>query len=106
MRRPRTACCSPSPTAQFKKRYIYSERIAGMSDILSHTKFVIPAPATPSVAVSGADERFPVLRIFCVGRNYAAHAREIERDHDREPTFFFLKPSDTVVDDGAPLPYP
>jgi len=77
-----------------------------MSDILSHTKFVIPAPATPSVAVSGTDARFPVRRIFCVGRNYAAHAREMGRDPDREPPFFFLKPSDTVVDDGATVPYP
>src|SRR5437660_5843653 len=106
MRRPRTACCSPSPTAQFKKRYIYSERIAGMSDILSHTKFVIPAPATPSVAVSGTDARFPVRRIFWVGRNYAAHAREMGRDPDREPPFFFLKPSDTVIDTGVSVPYP
>ena len=39
--------------------------------------FVIPAPATPSVAVAGSDERFPIRRVFCVGRNYAAHAREI-----------------------------
>src|SRR6266403_5941715 len=106
MRRPRTACCSPSPTAQFKKRYIYSERIAGMSDTSSNANFVIPAPAIPSVAVNGTDARFPVRRIFCVGRNYAAHAREMGRDPDREPPFFFLKPADTVVDDGATVPYP
>jgi len=69
-------------------------------------EFVIPAPPTPSVAVAGATARFPVRRIFCVGRNYAAHAREMGRDPDREPPFFFLKPSDAVVDDGASVPYP
>jgi fumarylpyruvate hydrolase len=58
------------------------------------------------VAVAGTPARFPVRRIFCVGRNYAAHAREMGRDPDREPPFFFLKPADTVVDDGATVPYP
>ncbi|MDT7950970.1 MAG: fumarylacetoacetate hydrolase family protein [Acetobacteraceae bacterium] len=64
-----------------------------------------PAPA-PSVAVAGSADRFPVRRIFCVGRNYAAHAREMGKDPDREPPFFFLKPADAVVDDGATIPYP
>ena len=68
--------------------------------------FVIPPPPTPSVAVAGRDERFAVRRIFCVGRNYAAHAREMGRDPDREPPFFFCKPSDAVVDDASLLPYP
>jgi fumarylpyruvate hydrolase len=68
--------------------------------------FVIDAPPVPSVAVSGTTARFPVRRIICVGRNYAAHAREMGRDPDREPPFFFLKPADTVVDDGATVPYP
>lgn len=69
-------------------------------------EFVIPAPPTPSVAVAGSAARFPVRRIICVGRNYAAHAREMGRDPDREPPFFFLKPADAVVDDGASVPYP
>lgn len=69
-------------------------------------EFVIPAPETPSVAVAGSAARFPVRRIICVGRNYAAHAREMGRDPDREPPFFFLKPADAVVDDGATVPYP
>jgi len=77
-----------------------------MSDTVSNTQFVIPPPAVSSVAVAGTDARFPVRRIFCVGRNYAAHAREMGRDPDREPPFFFLKPADTVVDDGATVPYP
>ena len=69
-------------------------------------KYVVAPPAIPSVAVAGTNARFPVRRIFCVGRNYAAHAREMGRDPDREPPFFFLKPADTVVDDGTSVPYP
>ena len=68
--------------------------------------FVIDPPTTASVAVAGSSDRFPVRRIFCVGRNYAAHAREMGKDPDREPPFFFLKPADAVVDDGAIIPYP
>jgi fumarylpyruvate hydrolase len=68
--------------------------------------YIIPPPAVPTVAVAGAEERFPVRRIFCVGRNYAAHAREMGKDPDREPPFFFMKPADTVVDSGATIPYP
>lgn len=68
--------------------------------------FVIDPAPTPSVAVAGSSDRFPVRRIFCVGRNYAAHAREMGKDPDREPPFFFLKPADAVVDDGATIAYP
>lgn len=64
-----------------------------------------PAPQ-PSVPVAGRAERFPVRRIFCVGRNYAAHAREMGKDPDREPPFFFCKPADALVEDGATVPYP
>ncbi|MEL7255881.1 MAG: fumarylacetoacetate hydrolase family protein [Pseudomonadota bacterium] len=60
----------------------------------------------PSVAIEGTEDRWPVRRILCVGRNYAAHAREMGKDPDREPPFFFSKPADAVVDDGATLPYP
>jgi fumarylpyruvate hydrolase len=60
----------------------------------------------PSVAIAGSTERFPVRRIFCVGRNYAAHAREMGKDPDREPPFFFTKPADAVIDDCGPVPYP
>ena len=68
--------------------------------------FVFAPPQVPSVAIAGEAERFPVRRIFCVGRNYAAHAREMGRDPDREPPFFFTKPADAVVDSGALIPYP
>ena len=69
-------------------------------------QFVFPAQPVASVAVHGTDARFPVRRIFCVGRNYEAHAREMGKDPSREPPFFFLKPADTVMDDGAEVPYP
>lgn len=68
--------------------------------------YVIDPPAQPSVAVAGSDARFPVRRIFCVGRNYAAHAREMGKDPDREPPFFFTKPADAVVPSGETVPYP
>ena len=68
--------------------------------------YVIPAPAQTSVEVAGSSERFPVHRIYCVGRNYAAHAREMGMDPEREPPFFFSKPADAVVPNGAPVPYP
>ncbi len=68
--------------------------------------FVLPPPALPSVAIAGSDDRFAVRRIYCVGRNYAEHAREFGNDPDRDPPFFFLKPADAVVDSGSTLPYP
>ncbi|MEM9010921.1 MAG: fumarylacetoacetate hydrolase family protein [Pseudomonadota bacterium] len=69
-------------------------------------RYVVPAPPQASLAVHGQAERFPVRRIFCVGRNYAAHAREMGRDPDRELPFFFTKPADAVVDTPATIPYP
>ncbi|MFO1407673.1 MAG: fumarylacetoacetate hydrolase family protein [Steroidobacteraceae bacterium] len=63
-------------------------------------------PMAPSVEIAGASTRFPVHRIYCVGRNYAAHAREMGADPEREPPFFFSKPADAVVPNGAPVPYP
>ena len=68
--------------------------------------FVIPPIPLPSVEIAGSDERLPVHRIYCVGRNYAKHAREMGMDPDREPPFFFSKPADAVVANGTPVPYP
>jgi fumarylpyruvate hydrolase len=68
--------------------------------------YVIPAPAAASVEVAGSNQRFPVHRIYCVGRNYAAHAREMGMDPEREPPFFFSKPADAVVPNGAAVTYP
>jgi fumarylpyruvate hydrolase len=69
-------------------------------------KYVIDEPSQASVAVSGADARFPVRRIFCVGRNYADHVREMGNDPKSEPPLFFTKPADAVVESGATIPYP
>ena len=61
----------------------------------------------PVVSIPTADGgQFPVRRIFCVGRNYAAHAREMGHDPDREAPFFFCKPADSLVIGGADMPYP
>lgn len=68
--------------------------------------YILPPAPIPTVAVDGSDDRFAVRRIFCVGRNYAAHAREMGQDPDRDPPFFFTKPSDAVVDAGKTVPYP
>lgn len=63
-------------------------------------------PAIPSLAVTGTNQRFPVRRIYCVGRNYADHAREMGHDPDREPPFFFTKHPDSLLPDGNVFPYP
>lgn len=67
---------------------------------------IFPARAPITVPVMGIDERFPLNRIYCVGRNYAAHAREMGNDPDREPPFFFTKDADAYVPDGATIAYP
>ena len=69
------------------------------------------APAAPiAVPIAGSQDSFPVRRVYCVGRNYAAHAREMGFDPDREPPFFFCKPADAVVPvaqgSTLSLPYP
>jgi fumarylpyruvate hydrolase len=71
-------------------------------------KLAIETPPLHTLTVAGRDERFPVNRVFCVGRNYAAHAREMGKDPDREPPFFFMKPANAVVDAAKPtgVPYP
>ena len=66
---------------------------------------VIPAPPLSAIPVAGGG-LFPVRRIFCVGRNYAEHAREMGHDPDRELPFFFTKPADAVVTGDADMPYP
>jgi fumarylpyruvate hydrolase len=66
----------------------------------------LPRLITPSVAISGSEEHFPVRRIYCVGRNYAEHAREMGGDPQRESPFFFSKPADALVPSGWRLPFP
>ena len=67
--------------------------------------FVIPAPPQASMAVVGESKSFPIRRIWCVGRNYLEHIREMGND-ERAPPFFFAKHADMVVADGATIPYP
>jgi len=68
--------------------------------------YVFEPPGQATVEVFDSEDRFPVRRIFCVGRNYAAHAREMGADPNREPPFFFTKPADAVVDNNVSIPYP
>jgi fumarylpyruvate hydrolase len=65
----------------------------------------VPTLTHPSIEIAGEAARFPVRRIFCVGRNYAEHAREMGHDPDAEPPFFFTKPADAAVAGGV-LPFP
>ena len=69
------------------------------------THYVIPPPATVAVPVAGGGS-FPVRRVFCVGRNYAEHTREMGGDPNREPPFFFMKPADALLVGNADMPYP
>jgi fumarylpyruvate hydrolase len=62
--------------------------------------------AAPSAAIAGSAARFPVRRIFCIGRNYAEHAAEMGASVDRGNPVFFCKPADAIVTDGADVPYP
>ena len=65
-----------------------------------------PVPAPVTLPIHGSDLRFPVRRIFCVGRNYAEHSREMGGDPTREAPFFFTKPADALVTSGSTIPYP
>jgi fumarylpyruvate hydrolase len=70
------------------------------------TAYVFPPAEIPSAAVRGSAARYAVRRIFCVGRNYADHAREMGADPSREPPFYFTKPATALVASGATVPYP
>jgi fumarylpyruvate hydrolase len=72
----------------------------------SNTNYVFAPPATVSVGVVGESARYPVRRIYCVGRNYAEHAREMGHDPDRELPFFFQKNPDNLVLNNKDFPYP
>ena len=72
----------------------------------SNTNYVFAPPATVSVGVIGESARYPVRRIYCVGRNYAEHAREMGHDPDRELPFFFQKNPDNLLLNNQDFPYP
>ena len=68
--------------------------------------YAIEFAGITTLPVAESNQAFPVGRIYCVGRNYAEHAREMGHDPDREPPFFFMKPADAIVMSGATIPYP
>ena len=70
-----------------------------------YTRYTWSPPARASVAVEGVDDRFPVRRIFCVGRNYADHVREMGGDPKSDPPVFFTKPADAIVASGSTIAY-
>lgn len=67
---------------------------------------ILPEIDIPTIAIAGTRDRFPVRRIYCVGQNYADHAREMGSDPERQAPFFFTKPADAVVASGTVLPFP
>jgi fumarylpyruvate hydrolase len=69
------------------------------------SNYVIAPHPQPSVPVAGSGDQFPVRRIFCVGRNYGEHAKEMGFS-EKEPPFFFTKPADAIAENGATIPYP
>jgi len=73
---------------------------------MQDASFVIEPQETTSLPVQGDTRRFPVARVYCVGRNYAEHAREMGHNPDAEPPFFFMKPATALVTDGGDFPYP
>ena len=70
------------------------------------TNYVFKPPAQISVAVAGSDDRFPVNRVFCVGRNYAAHVKEMGFDPEREEPFYFTKSTSAIIPAGSEIPFP
>ena len=68
-------------------------------------RYVIEPPPQPALAIAGADRLFPVRRVWCVGRNYIEHIREMGQD-ERAPPFFFAKPADALMPSGSQIPYP
>lgn len=67
---------------------------------------IFALPERPSAAIAGTNDRFPVRRIFCIGRNYDTHTREMGSDPEREAPFFFTKCADALMPNGATIPYP
>jgi fumarylpyruvate hydrolase len=77
-----------------------------MSTQSANSDYVIAPPKQASLPIRGSDKRFPVHRIYCIGRNYAAHAVEMGHDPDKEPPFFFQKNPDNLLTETDTFPYP
>jgi fumarylpyruvate hydrolase len=81
-------------------------RNAQAASMTKPADLALPAPLRPTLPIIGSDKRFPVRRIYCVGRNYVAHVREMGGDETRDFPLIFQKPVDAVVQDGGTVPYP
>jgi fumarylpyruvate hydrolase len=79
--------------------------LTGLKMTDSH-KLAVAAPPQPTLPIVGSTERYPVRRIYCIGRNYVAHVREMGGDETRDFPLIFQKPADSVVQDGGTIPYP
>jgi fumarylpyruvate hydrolase len=77
-----------------------------MKDDLRNAKYAVDIGPAPSLPVAGSELRFAVGRIYCVGRNYAEHAREMGHDPNREPPFFFMKPANSIVQNNSTIGFP
>lgn len=80
--------------------------LSGESSLTVDQSSYAVALATPVLSVAGSASRFPVRRVYCVGRNYVEHIREMKEGDERDPPFFFQKPSDSIVANGAELSFP
>jgi fumarylpyruvate hydrolase len=95
-----------------RRRFLAGSAAAATAACLSDSasaqssEYVIDAPQAVSMEVVGTDRRFPVRRVYCLGRNYRAHAIESGDDPDVNPPFFFIKPRDAIVDYRDGFPYP
>ena len=69
------------------------------------SKLIFPAAPAPTLAIAGSDDRIPVQRVFCVGRNYEEHAKEMGQQVERDEPFYFTKSPEAVVADGSTIPY-
>ena len=69
------------------------------------TAYAVTPPPQAHLDITGSDEKFPVRRIYCIGKNYVAHIREMEQD-ERDPPVIFMKPADAIVRNGGEIPYP
>jgi fumarylpyruvate hydrolase len=82
-----------------------AENINNINKELQMSSYVIPPPTQSNLPVVGTDKLFPIRRVYCVGRNYAEHTREMGHDPNKEAPFFFMKTPDSLFTDGK-FPYP
>jgi len=73
---------------------------------MTQSSLIIPAPPVVALPIEGSDQRFPVRRIYCIGRNYGKHVKEMGGDPREQPPIFFMKPADAAVPDGGAIAYP